>query len=144
MSLNTESSHRIDAVSGAHVRSFHVLTRSDARLDLETVTGKTVLRLVVTQTTWHGTTPNVYLICNAICNENVNCLDLEAKDEDGNTACDSLRIRYSRRLDAYSRFRDKITLDTAHREQNYDLVAIRAIEQLLPRYPGSRPILPFG
>ena len=119
------------AVSGAYARAFHVLARSGARLDLKTVTGNTILHLVITQTTSHGTTPNAYSICNAICNEDVDCLDLEAKDEDGNTAYDLLRIRYSKRWDAYSKFRGKTTLDTALRDQKYELAAIHAIEQLL-------------
>ena len=119
------------AVNNAYARAFHVLARSGARLDLKTVTGNTILHLVITQTTSHGTTPNVYSIGNAICNEDVDCLDLEAKDEDGNTAYDLLRIRYSRRWDAYSKFRGKTTLGTALRDQKYELAAIRAIEQLL-------------
>ena len=79
------------AVIAACGLTFAVLARAGARLDRKTLAGHTILHLAIL----HKPTQLEYVkrLCKALSDVDLTALDLDARDEDGNTAYDLLRLR---------------------------------------------------
>lgn len=130
------------AISSASTKAFSVLASSGARLDMKTVTGSTILHLIIAHTVWYAKTPSVYPLCKSTCKEDLTRLDLDSQDEDGNTAYDLIVVR-NRRWDAERKVRgnDKQWQGLFHEyDLKQELLAISALEKLLHHVQESQGV----
>ncbi len=114
------------AVTGACPEAFRFLAGAGARLDLKTVRGSTILHLAVARTSGIYKCDRVKELCEEMHDADLTSVGLDARDEDGNTAYDLLRIRNGPNWDGYCR----------SKEYDYDdwfgePRAIEALEKLL-------------
>ena len=119
------------AVMGTSPDAFRFLAGVGARLDLKTLTGSTILHLAIARTLGDYESNHVNKLCEAMHDTDLTSVDLEAKDEDGNTAYDLLRIRNGPNWDGYCRSKDRISWDHYDEDWRVKLEVIEPLETLL-------------
>lgn len=107
--------------------SFEVLARAGARLDVRDVAGNTILHLVITRT---YTIDPFYELYQVMRNADLTKLDLHARNADGHTAFDLLKMRNGLKWDGYCESKG-IPEWRRPRNGSDDMDFIRATEELL-------------
>ena len=126
------------AVMSASAKALDVFIRAGARLDVRTVTGRTILHLAVLHTSgWLSA--RICSLCEVMCDTALNMLDLDAKDKDGHTAFDLLRIRNGPNWEGYCQSKG-IYLSYYHYTYGTELKIISALEKLLRHIQASQGI----
>ena len=115
--------------------AFGVLARAGARVDLKSANGSTILHIAICHASY-GSREHIPELCDLIHDADLTKLDLDAKDEDGHTAFDLLRIRNGPNWEDYcshhglywSPFEDELQPEV---QLEAELKAISALEALL-------------
>ena len=106
--------------------TFRLLAGAGARHDLRTVTGKTILHLAISGRSMSWGYKPVKDLCAVMREVDLTSIDLDAEDEDGNTAYDLLRIRNEQGIGLHD-----IDDDDTEWWLKYELEDIKALEDLL-------------
>ncbi|KAM0803804.1 ankyrin repeat-containing domain protein [Usnea florida] len=111
--------------------AFGILARAGARVDLKSAKGRTILHLAVAhEASW--TVWDIPRLCEMFHDTDLTNLDLDAKDEDGHSAFDLLRLRNGPNWEDYCAHNGRRWYGPSDEaELEYELRAISALEDLL-------------
>ena len=130
------------AVQAPSGQAFAILARAGARLDLKTVTGSTILHFAIAYTADYYTYLRVSELDKVMRDADFTKIDVDAKDEDGNRAYDTLRIRNGPNWDGYCKSKGIKTTWTWQDEEELkaELEAISTLENLLHHVQESQGV----
>ncbi len=127
------------AVTSTFPEAFRCLAGAGARLDQKTVKGSTILHLAIFRTSGAYKHNRVKELCKAMHDTDLTSVDLDAKDENGNTAYDLLRIRNGPDWRGYCQNKDRRPWYD-YKDWLDDPQAIKVLEKLLHHVQESQGI----